>query len=108
MVSALTCASRIWFGVSEFRTEIARQDNAIAVGAYRNLRNCRINVETRDYDYLSQCEIGGAKRISQHLSGSASQIHWGKIQMRPGGKSWGALGNTFDAKKGGRSAVCGM
>jgi hypothetical protein len=29
----------------------------------------RKDVENRDYRHLSQCEIGGGKRISRHLSG---------------------------------------
>jgi hypothetical protein len=32
----------------------------------------RINVENRDYHYLSQSEIAGAKRISRHLFGSVA------------------------------------
>jgi len=31
-----------------------------------------IDVENRDYHYLSQSEIGGAKRISQQLCSTAS------------------------------------
>jgi len=30
----------------------------------------QIDVENRAYHYLSQSEIGGGKRISQHLSGA--------------------------------------
>jgi hypothetical protein len=40
----------------------------------------QIGVANRDYHQLSQNEIAGAKRIYQHLSGSA-KIHWGGMQM---------------------------
>jgi hypothetical protein len=33
-----------------------------------NLGQLRIGVDNRDYHQLSQVEIGGGKRISQHLS----------------------------------------
>jgi hypothetical protein len=35
----------------------------------------RITVVNRDYHYQSRFEIGGGKRISQHLSGAKSASH---------------------------------
>jgi hypothetical protein len=34
----------------------------------------RIGVDNRDYHYLSQLEIGGAKRISQHQSAARLRL----------------------------------
>ena len=61
---------RLWFEASQRRRHLRA---TLAQRERSKNQKRRISVENRDYHSLSHFEIGGAKRISQHLSATVQR-----------------------------------